>query len=45
MTDQQMIVEYISEIAEKNAGYAPNFLGDPLPMQIAKLQDVWRKLQ
>lgn len=42
MTALEMIVEYIEEI-EAKGGTMPDFRDDPLPMQIAKLQDAWRK--
>lgn len=43
MTDQDMIQAYVDEIAAKG-GDVPMFWDDPIPMQIAKLQDVWRTL-
>lgn len=43
MTDLEMIVAYIEEIDAKS-GVMPDFRDDPPAMQIAKLQDAWRKL-
>lgn len=38
-----MIAEYVREII-RAGGAPPVCAGDPQEMQIAKLQDVWRKL-
>lgn len=44
MTTEQMIIEYAAEIA-RGGGEVPCVWNDPRAMQIAKLQDAWRKLQ
>lgn len=44
MTEHEMIREYIAEI-RKAGGITPEYKGRESAMQIAKLQDAWRKLQ
>ena len=44
MTDAAMIADYVHEI-EAKGGDVPLFWESLLPMQIAKLQDIWRRLQ
>lgn len=41
MTTGAMIAAYVAEIEAKGAK-VPDFSGDPIPMQIAKLQDAAR---
>jgi len=45
MTDREKIQEYMREIYVYD-GHVADFVDDPegVPMRIAKLQDIWRKL-
>ena len=44
MTEKQMIASYIEDIQDAGVALPEGVFVDPPAMQIAKLQDVWKRI-